>query len=563
MKTNKLDQIISDESRLKALDYLVFQMKSILIAANVSAFIIAFILYGLVPHHYVLIWFVCLWSISGFRWFQAQHYQKLSKPDVHQEYPKFAFSAFVASFVWGCGIVSFMTHLEPMQHAYLSFILVAMASAACVKMPKDIFSIFLFGIGVPSALWMLFFGGDDVFTLGILFSLGIFMLWVATLQFDRELYMAITSGIDNNALIQDMAKLSQALKQSDDGILVMNHVGVVEYVNPSFLRISRYDDEDIVGNQASFFEKNKRNEPHLKQLWESVTQGKPWASRMMMPRKNDSDCPCLITLSPIYDGKNVLTHFICIQKDLRDYEILEAQLQQANKMQALGTLTGGIAHDFNNILAGISCHTFLIKSAHSQHEKTLQRIAKIDTLTQNAADMISHLLAFSRNEKVSLEAFELHSFLGESLDIHLPTLPQHIRIHQHLGLHEINAHIDTAQLRQVINNLLNNAADALANTPEPTISIRLQQQVSLPKHLINDHTSVISYAQISIQDNGSGIEKEVLEHIFEPFFTTKEIGKGTGLGLAMAYGTIQSHHGQLTIDSEVGVGSTFHIYLPT
>jgi len=126
----------------------------------------------------------------------------------------------------------------------------------------------------------------------------------------------------------------------------------------------------------------------------------------------------------------------------------------------------------------------------------------------------------------------------------------------------ITVHINVAPLQQVINNLINNAVDALDHTDNPQIKVNLETKAILPHHIQQPHATE-NYIHISISDNGPGVERHVLEHIFEPFFTTKEIGKGTGLGLAMAYGTVQSHRGFLTIDSEIGQGSTFHIYLPT
>jgi len=198
--------------RRKTLEYLVSQMLVILLAANISAIIMAVVLHEYVPTFIISTWLIALWAISGFRWIQARNYQRLDNPDIHAHYPQFFYSSAIAAVVWGAGIMFFLPYLPPIHQSFLLFMLVMMGTQACVKMPKDLFFVFLFGIGAPSAGWLLLSEDPLSFTLGMIYSMGILMLFVASYQFNQKLFQTITSGIQKQSLFEEMTTLSQALK---------------------------------------------------------------------------------------------------------------------------------------------------------------------------------------------------------------------------------------------------------------------------------------------------------------------------------------------------------------
>lgn len=242
---------------------------------------------------------------------------------------------------------------------------------------------------------------------------------------------------------------------------------------------------------------------------------------------------------------------------------LQDQFHQAQKMEAIGTLVGGIAHDFNNILAGITGNLYLLKQAVKDNAKAVKRVNSIEALSFRAADMIKQLLTFSRKNESSMQALTLSSFLKESIKLYKPSLPENIRINQNINATGLVIKADANQIQQAMLNLINNAKDALEGRINPEISISLDQ-FDAPPAFRHKHPSLEgeAFACIRVSDNGQGIQPEAIPHLFEPFFTTKEVGKGTGLGLAMVHGSVEIHGGTIEVESTPGEGTSFSIYLP-
>jgi len=240
------------------------------------------------------------------------------------------------------------------------------------------------------------------------------------------------------------------------------------------------------------------------------------------------------------------------------------QLRHAQKMEAIGTLVGGIAHDFNNTLAAVTGNIYLAKKDVTHLPDTLEKLDNIEALAFRSADMIKQLLAFSRKGIVNMQPMELSSFLTEVIKLHEVVLPAHIEFHhKHINPQELTIYGDANQLEQVILNLLGNARDAVDGVKSPKITLQLERWMANEAFKENNPEITSSeFARISVIDNGCGIDDECLEHMFEPFYTTKTTNEGTGLGLSMAYGTLQSHSGTIMVESAPGKGSSFHLYLP-
>ena len=238
---------------------------------------------------------------------------------------------------------------------------------------------------------------------------------------------------------------------------------------------------------------------------------------------------------------------------------LENQFIQAQKMEAVGTLVGGIAHDFNNILAAITGSVFLAKRA-SNPEKHL---VNIETQTERASNMVKQLLAFARKDIRKMEPLCLNKLVRETVQLFKMTTPENIQINIDLCASKQLVSGDFTQLQQVLVNFVNNARDAIINLDAPVITIAtyLMQPNA---EFMRKHPAARNqpYACMSVADNGSGIDDKDIPQVFEPFFTTKEVGKGTGLGLAMVAGTIESHGGVVDVASIKESGTTFIIYLP-
>ncbi len=259
------------------------------------------------------------------------------------------------------------------------------------------------------------------------------------------------------------------------------------------------------------------------------------------------------------DGKEYSCAFV---RDIRERKELELRLRQAEKMEAIGRLAGGVAHDFNNQLAGIMGYAELLRLAVADNPKAMEFVEELSGAVHVAAELTAQLLAFSRRGKFLAEPVDLHRLVRDVVSMLSRSIDKRIQIQTDFQAARPWAQGDPSQLHSVILNLALNARDAM---PEGgTITLSTANAVYQPSSDPPPPTGLPpgSYVSLSVRDTGVGMDRETQQRMFEPFFTTKETGAGTGLGLAAAYGTVKNHRGTITVDSEVGRGTLFTIYLP-
>ncbi len=262
-------------------------------------------------------------------------------------------------------------------------------------------------------------------------------------------------------------------------------------------------------------------------------------------------------------GATVVAHDITDRKKAEEEKLrLEDQLQQAQKMETVGTLAGGIAHDFNNILSVIIGYTELILMNGNVDSEVKQNLKEIFNASKHARDMVKQILAFSRQSKHERKPIQARHIVKEALKMLRASLPATIKIQQKIEKNTGVIEADPTQFHQVLMNLCTNAAHAM-HEKDGVLEISLsnidwdQNAADRPAELKPG-----PYLKLSVSDTGDGINPDTQDQIFEPYFTTKEKGEGTGLGLAVVQGIIKSHNGAVAVESEVGQGSTFHVYLP-
>ena len=263
-------------------------------------------------------------------------------------------------------------------------------------------------------------------------------------------------------------------------------------------------------------------------------------------------------------GAMVVAHDITEQKLAEEEKKnLEYQLQQAQKMEAIGTLAGGIAHDFNNILSVIIGYTELILMNGDVDGEVRQNLKEIFSASKHARDMVKQILAFSRQNKQERKPIQVAHIVKEAIKMLRASLPTTISIQHHIEKDTGVIEADPTQIHQVLMNLCTNASHAI-NEKDGVLEISLGN-IDLDHRAAADIPGLKagSYLKLSVKDSGEGIRPEAQQQIFNPYFTTKEKGKGTGLGLAVVQGIVKSNNGAVTVESEVGKGATFQVYLPT
>jgi PAS domain S-box-containing protein len=263
-------------------------------------------------------------------------------------------------------------------------------------------------------------------------------------------------------------------------------------------------------------------------------------------------------LDALTDGRNTV---ITMAVDVTEKRILEKRLQQAQKMESIGDLAGGIAHDFNNLLFPILGMAELLLEDLPEDSREYENAYEIFVAGQRAGDLVKQILTFSRQSEHKMIPIRVQNVLKEVVKLCRSTIPTNIEIHENIQRNCGLVMADPTQVHQIAMNLITNAFHAVEEK-NGVIDIELKE-ISLNKNELPDSVLLPGqYIRLSVSDNGIGMTQSTINKIFEPYFTTKKQGKGTGLGLAVVYGIVKEHKGDIKAYSEVGKGSTLNIYLP-
>jgi PAS domain S-box-containing protein len=270
--------------------------------------------------------------------------------------------------------------------------------------------------------------------------------------------------------------------------------------------------------------------------------------------------PTRVTSFLVRDADGIPMCFATVQSDLRETKRLESQLQQAQKMEALGRLAGGIAHDFNNLLTVILSYCSLLRRGLPPGSRLADDVAQISRAGERAADLTRQLLAFSRKQVMTPKPLDLGATVTAMERMIRPLIGEDIELRIAAPADLGTVVVDGGQIEQVVMNLAVNARDAMSAGGTLTITA---ERLDLDRSRALEHGVVAgTYAMLSVIDTGVGIDEQTRARVFDPFFTTKERGKGTGLGLSTVMGIVKQSGGHVTVDSIVGQGTTFRVYLP-
>jgi two-component system cell cycle sensor histidine kinase/response regulator CckA len=352
------------------------------------------------------------------------------------------------------------------------------------------------------------------------------------------------------------------VEKSPLGVSLIGRDGRYRYLNPKFVEIFGYGIEEIPTGETwmekAYPDPELRNEAITtwKHDFQEMKGGEVWHRSYRVACKDGSERDIAFRSAKLETGEALV-----IYEDTTEQKRLEAQLLQAQKMEAVGTLAGGIAHDFNNSLQGILGYIQILLMDMQKDAPEVSTLRQIERAALRASELTKQLLTFSRRVESKLCPVDLNQEVRQVEKLLRRTIPRMIDIELHLGSDLNIIHADAGQIEQVMMNLGINARDAMPNGGKLTIET---ENVALDEDYCRTHLEVApgNYVMLSISDNGTGMDKGTLEHIFEPFYTTKGPGKGTGLGLAMVYGIVKSHGGNIMCYSEPGEGSIFRVYFP-
>ena len=381
---------------------------------------------------------------------------------------------------------------------------------------------------------------------------------------NRQPYvLSITKDIETfkkakEALTESEEKYRTLIETATDAIFILQD-GEVKFPNPKAREMARMMGADL--KQHSFFEyvapedQNMILERHFRRLKGDKV---PSTYNFRLLRANGEAFWVEINaVKIVWEGKPATLNFI---RDIDDQVKLEAEFQHARKMEAVGTLAGAIAHNFNNLLMAIQGNVSLLLLDTESEDPRHEEIKKIQEHVESGARLTSQLLGYARKGKYKIRSLDLNGLITKTVAAFRQSHPT-TRISSHLATDLDAVAGDRSQLEHVLYNVFRNAADAMPEGGELFIKTMNISHEQIRKRNYKIKTG--EYIMLVVADTGVGMEQKVRRRIFEPFFTTKELGRGTGLGLASAYGIIKGHSGYIDVDSKKGHGTTFFIYLPT
>jgi PAS domain S-box-containing protein len=359
------------------------------------------------------------------------------------------------------------------------------------------------------------------------------------------------------------ARLATAIEQAAETVMITDTKGEILYVNPAFEKTTGYTRAEALGRNFRLLESDRQDEEFNRRLWDTLRRGEVWTGHFANQRKDGTFFEEEATISPIRNADGAVINYVAVKRDVTREVQLESQIRQTQKMEAIGTLAGGIAHDFNNILGAMFGFVHLLQldtEGNAQAQESLEEILKA---CNRAKDLVQQILTFSRQREQKPQVIKLDTIVKEAMKFLRASLPAQIKIELNLDPAAPAVLADPTQIYQVTMNLATNALHAMEGQ-SGRLAVSLEPFSPDTAFLLAHRESKpMDYARLTVADTGRGMDAKTLERIFEPFFTTKPVGKGTGLGLAVVHGIVQSSGGLVTVESEVGRGSTFCLYFPS
>lgn len=358
---------------------------------------------------------------------------------------------------------------------------------------------------------------------------------------------------------EQLALQSAALQAADDGIVITDVGGTIQWVNPAYEALTGYSLHEAIGKNPRILNSGRQGAEFFKGLWDTILSGKSWKGELYNKRKDGEIYLEEQSITPVHDKDNNIINFVAIKRDITQQRKQEKELHQSQKMDALGKLTGGVAHDYNNMLGIIMGYSDLLMFKVADDPVLMEYASAIKTAGERGANLTKKLLTFSRQQSGDLSLVNINSLLSDNQLMLEKTLTARIKLVLRLEDGLCDVFMDGNDFDDAVLNMSINAMHAMAGSGHLTIStanVFLDDSQAKTRRLASG-----DYVLLSIKDTGTGMDQVTQQQIFEPFFSTKG-DKGTGLGLSQVYGFVKSTKGFISIDSELGRGTQFNIYFP-
>jgi len=334
-------------------------------------------------------------------------------------------------------------------------------------------------------------------------------------------------------------------------------------MNPAGQKITGIPVNDYLGRNTREFRHPAYDTEFYEQIWKTVLAGNTWQGELKLLTKQNKTLFVHTIITPIKDEQGRVINVVTLMRDITREKEMQLFMQRSQKLEMIGRFAGGLAHDFNNILATMIGYSDMARDELSGDSKAVEYLSKLKTSGIKARELVQQLLTFNRSLEPRKARISPIQIVEESLTLVKHQIPKHISVYYDEIDPGVMPRVDPVQFKQVVLNLLNNAIQAVEKKKNGIIRIsgRLAEGGKQCKVIELENSSDTFYL-FEISDNGTGMDKNTIEHIFEPFFTTRPVGKGSGMGLSVVYGIITAHNGKVYVDSKPGEGTTFTICLP-
>ena len=361
-------------------------------------------------------------------------------------------------------------------------------------------------------------------------------------------------------LVVSESKYRALFEESRDAVFISTPEGRFLSVNPAGARMLGYSVDELrrLNIGRDIFEDINQWEVYRTTM---ATVGHVKDHELVLRRKNGERLIVQETSNRVRDDRGAIVAYRGIMRDVTEQRRLQEQLAAAQKLESLGQLAGGIAHDFNNLLTGILGYTSLLETKLDGDPKLSRYLGHVSRTARRAQELTSQLLGFARRGRYEPRVLRLEDIALETVGLLKRVLPKTVTLNTELGPRLPNVEADASQLQQVIMNLCLNARDAMPSGGHLTLRTDRAERVDIeaPREIVR---ATGPFVRLTVEDTGIGMDEETAGRVFEPFFTTKPKGRGTGLGLALVYGVTKNHGGFVSCHSQLGVGTTFRVYLP-